>query len=117
MKSIQNMNSIRNRPTGPATCVLVAIFSLLASATNVFAQQPGTSPVKIFIMVGQSNMQGKGQIAGVSTPGTLDYTVANDPEGKYQFLKSGGSYVVRDDVWIRDEDANAGGLEPGYGAN
>ena len=36
--------------------------------------------------------------------GTIDYIVANDPEGEDQFLKSGGNYVVRDDVWIRDQD-------------
>ena len=85
--------------------------ALLALATTLQAQQP----VKIFILAGQSNMLGKGTVAGVTTPGTLDYIVANDPDGKYQFLKSGGSYVVRDDVWIRDQDPVWGGLTTGFG--
>ena len=74
----------------------------IATALPAAAQTiTGTSPVKIFILAGESNMHGKGRVSSAGTHGTLDYIVANDPEGKYQFLKSGGSYVVRDDVGIR----------------
>ncbi|GAA5478291.1 hypothetical protein Hhel01_01789 [Haloferula helveola] len=83
--------------------------------SSASAQQAGASPVRIFIMAGQSNMLGKGKVTGVTTPGTLDYTVANDPDGRYQFLQSGGSWVVRDDVWIRDQDPVTGGLTVGFG--
>ncbi len=79
------------------------------------AQQAGADPVKIFIMIGQSNMLGKGPIVGETTPGTLEYIVANDPGGDYQFLKSGEDWAVRDDVWIRDQDPQSGGLTVGYG--
>ena len=72
------------------------------------------APVKIFIMAGQSNMLGKGTISPVTTPGTLDYIVANDPAGKYQFLKSGANYVVRDDA-ESGPDPVPGGLTVGYG--
>ena len=88
---------------------------LLALAGIAHSQQSGTSPVKIFIMIGQSNMLGKGKIDPVETQGTLEYIVANDPGGDYQFLKNGGDWVVRDDVWIRDQDPVAGGLTVGYG--
>jgi autotransporter-associated beta strand protein len=94
---------------------LLAGILLAASSSVAPAEQAGTSPVKIFIMAGQSNMLGKGTISPATTPGTLDYLVANDPDGRYQFLKSGGSYVVREDVWIRDQDPVAGGLTVGYG--
>ena len=90
---------------------MVAPLLLLASA-GLPAQQPGTSPVKIFILAGQSNMLGQGDISPVTTPGTLEYIVANDPDGDYQFLADGGGgWVVRDDVWIRDQDPpSQGGL-------
>jgi alpha-galactosidase len=93
-------------------CFLLPCLLTCATAS---AQQAGDSPVKIFIMIGQSNMLGKGTIAPVATQGTLEYIVANDPGNHYQFLKSGGNWVVRDDVWIRDQDPVAGGLTVGFG--
>ena len=82
------------------------------------SQQAGSSPVKIIILAGQSNMLGQGDISPVTTPGTLEHTVANDPAGIYQFLKDGGgNWVVRDDVWIRDQNPSQGGLTVGYGAD
>jgi hypothetical protein len=96
------------------TLVRFLLPCLLACST-ASAQQAGDSPVKIFIMIGQSNMLGKGTIAPVTTQGTLEYIVANDPGNHYQFLKNGGNWVVRDDVWIRDQDPVAGGLTVGFG--
>lgn len=95
--------------------LILSLFSF-AALSGLSAQMAGDSPVKIFIMIGQSNMLGKGEIAGATTQGTLEYIVANDPGGDYQFLQDGSSnWVVRDDVWIRDQDPNAGGLTVGYG--
>lgn len=95
---------------------IILSLASLALLPQVSAQQAGTSPVKIFIMIGQSNMLGKGIIDGATTPGTLEYLVANDPGGDYQFLQDGSSnWVVRDDVWIRDQDPVAGGLTVGFG--
>lgn len=100
-----------------AAFLVTAFFVLLPSLTDLHAQQPGTSPVKIFILAGQSNMEGQGEISPVTTPGTLRHTVANDPTGTYQFVVDGvGNWVVRDDVWIRDESPAQGGLTAGYGA-
>ena len=99
----------------PYLPLILSLFSF-APLSGLSAQQTGTSPVKIFIMIGQSNMLGKGPVAGATTPGTLEYIVANDPGGDYQFLQDGSSnWVVRDDVWIRDQDPVAGGLTVGYG--
>ncbi|HKK18936.1 MAG TPA: sialate O-acetylesterase, partial [Opitutales bacterium] len=95
--------------------LLLAVFE---TTVGLSAQQAGDSPVKIFILAGQSNMHGHGEISPVDSPGTLDYIVANDPEGDYQFLVDGaGDWVVRDDVWIRDQGSNLGGLTAGYGRN
>ena len=100
----------------------IAVITLLASATGILAQQPGTSPVKIFVLAGQSNMQGHGEISPASTKGTLRYTVENDPNGNYQFfVDDGGNWVVWDDVWMHYERSATqlltGTLNPGYGAS
>lgn len=102
----------------PSRLVQAALLSLFASITGVHADQPGTSPVKIFILSGQSNMLGQGNMNPVTTQGTLDYVVANDPGGKYQFLKDGGgAWVERDDVWITDQNGKRGGITVGYGSS
>lgn len=93
---------------------------LLATAATALAQtMVGTDPVKIFILAGESNMHGKGTVSPATTQGTLDYIVANDPTGKYQFLKSGGNYVTRTDVGIRglvfSGTPNPGNLTINYG--
>ncbi|MFK7910536.1 MAG: sialate O-acetylesterase [Akkermansiaceae bacterium] len=95
------------------------LLSLFLSSEQLPADQAGDSPVKIFIMVGQSNMLGHGNMAPATTEGTLEYIVvpANDPGGDYQFLVNGAAWAVRDDVWIRDQNGALGGLTAGYGAN
>jgi hypothetical protein len=102
------------------TPLLAALAASLSLAAPLVAQTiTGTNPVKIFILAGESNMNGKGSISPVTTPGTLDYVVANDPTGRYQFLKSGGTYVTRADVGIRGlgPAATPGNLTIGYGSN
>jgi alpha-galactosidase len=98
---------------------------LLALAASLItqslpAQQPGTSPVKVFVMIGQSNTEGHGEISPGTTKGTLEYIVLNDPGSNYQFLvTSGTNWVVRDDVWVHYERLSGGlrtgDLQPGYG--
>lgn len=84
------------------------------------AKDSGTT-VKVYILAGQSNMEGQGEMSPVGTPGTLEYIVANEP-GTYGHYKSGGSWVVRNDVWIWYERGFApsstflsGDLSVGYG--
>ncbi|MFM1561455.1 MAG: sialate O-acetylesterase [Roseibacillus sp.] len=72
------------------------------------------APVKVFLLVGQSNMEGKGN------PAHLD-TYQNDPAIKstYAGLKDGEGWKVRDDVWItypsKNGGARHGALTVGYG--
>jgi len=72
-----------------------------------------TKPVKVFILVGQSNMQGHGFISkGVD--GDLDYAAKEFPN-----LKADGKWVERDDVWYYHKpgrgDLKACNLKPGLG--
>jgi hypothetical protein len=68
-----------------------ASLSMLVMATPGYADDP----VKVYILMGQSNMVGAGKITG-GTDGYLDYAVYN--KGKYQYLDNGGSWAERNDV-------------------
>lgn len=83
------------------------------------ATLPATgAPTRIFILAGQSNMLGQGNMIPVTTQGTLEYIVANDPGTNYQFLVDGtGAWVEREDVWIKDQYGSYGGLTSGYGSD
>ena len=91
----------------------VRLISLLALAliTTIeatWAEQAGKSPVKVFILAGQSNMQGKGSIKH------LDRLVTENPT-EYGHLKKNGQWIKRDDVWIKYWDKK-GALTVGYGS-
>lgn len=71
-------------------------------------QQAGKSPVKVFILAGQSNMEGQSVVDLTGKDynegrGTLA-TLINDPVkgAMFKHLKSAdGKWAVRDDVWVR----------------
>ncbi|MGB1131128.1 MAG: sialate O-acetylesterase, partial [Haloferula sp.] len=79
----------------------------------------GPASLKVFILAGQSNMEGHGEMNPVGTQGTLDYLVANDP-GNYGHLKDGSNWSSRDDVWMWYKRGGStlltGDLTAGYGA-
>jgi len=85
--------------------IVALLFSSIASAED---------KVKVFFLVGQSNMEGKGN------PVHLD-TYKSDPLIKptYAGLKDGDKWRVRDDVWItypsKAKGAKHGPLTVGYG--
>jgi alpha-galactosidase len=87
--------------------VLIGL-SLATLASTSRADQPGKSPVKVFILVGQSNMQGKGKIVH------LDQLVREKAD-EYGHLKKDGQWVEREDVWIKYWDKK-GKLTVGYGS-
>ena len=93
------------------------IFAFLAPLlVALFAPHPAAAQeaVKVFFLVGQSNMEGKGN------PVHLD-TYRDDPLIKptYATLKDGDGWQVRDDVWItypsKAGGAKHGPLTVGYG--
>ena len=89
-------------------CLLVVILAT-AAQSRLLAE-----PVKVFFLVGQSNMEGKGN------PIHLD-TYKDDALIKptYAGLKDGDGWRVRDDVWItypsKAQGAKHGALTVGYG--
>lgn len=98
---------------------LIAGLGLALAALNAVAQQ-GSSPLKVFILAGQSNMEGQGEMNPVETQGTLEYLVANNP-ATYGHLKDGADWVTRDDVWISYRRGGTtllnGDLSAGYGVS
>lgn len=79
-------------------------------------------PVKVFVLAGQSNMEGHGIIKADPKrnegKGSLEYVV-KQPETaeKYKhLLGKDGKWAVRDDVWIHYLDRK-GNLSAGFGAN
>jgi hypothetical protein len=90
--------------TGLAAIALLALSQATAAAESV------KGPVKVFILAGQSNMEGKGAMrlaeAQSEAPETRDF---------YAHLKKDGKWVVRDDVWINFLDRR-GSLTVGFGS-
>lgn len=94
--------------------ILIAILLF----TAVTLKSP--APLKVFILAGQSNMVGHGEVEK-GDRGNLNYLVGNDKKGAYQHLvNEKGDWEVRDDVFIyfnHQEKIQTGGLTVGYGAN
>jgi hypothetical protein len=78
------------------------IFSIVANETK---------PLKVFILAGQSNMEGKGKIDPL-----LNHQI-HAPETKafFQHFHKDGKYIERDDVWI-NYLKRRGKLTVGYGS-
>lgn len=98
------------KPKHFLSCVLL---SILLSA-NGLAGSADEKVLHVFLLVGQSNMEGKGN------PVHLD-TYKADPaiSPTYASLKDGDGWAVRDDVWItypsKARGAKHGKLSVGYG--
>jgi hypothetical protein len=103
---------MRNRFVQTATLLLACATVLCASVAG--AAEPPEGNVKVFILTGQSNMEGKGRALHLDT-------YKDDPLIKptYATLKKDGEWVVRDDVWItyptKSGGAQHGALTVGYG--
>lgn len=94
---------------------------LLIALSAIASAQAGTKPVRVFILAGQSNMEGHGFVAADPKrnggKGSLEY-VAKDPTTAERFaplMDAGGKWHTRDDVWISYLDRK-GPLTVGYGA-
>ena len=91
-----------------ATLPLLLLIALAGQASS------DDAAIQVFVLVGQSNMEGKGN------PIHLD-TYCEDPAIKptYAGLKDGDGWQVRDDVWITYPSKNGGAqhgpLTVGYG--
>lgn len=100
---------------------LVLALMLVALAASPSAQA-ATKPVRVFILAGQSNMEGHGVVAADPErnggKGTLEF-LAKAPATAERFaplVDSAGQWRKRDDVWITYLNRN-GPLTVGYGAH
>ncbi len=90
------------------------------AAILMTAPQPQGGSVKVFVLAGQSNMEGHGFIkadpARNGGKGSLEHLVSDSAtQRKYRHLTAkGGGWKVREDVWISYGDRR-GKLRPGYG--
>ena len=98
---------------------LSALIAIWLSPPLASADPP--KPTKVFILAGQSNMEGQGIIAADPKrnggQGSLEYLVQS-PEFAQNFghLKTAdGKWALRNDVWISYLD-RSGPLTVGYGA-
>lgn len=109
-----------------AILVVAIITTFVVSISSVQAAQEGKSPVKVFILAGQSNMQGQG-VVDMDHPkyynggkGNLEYVMKHSPlAAMYKHLKDkDGKWVVRDDVWVSHKTGHGklltGGLTIGF---
>jgi len=84
-----------------ASLILFVIASSLWFLPGSFADE--VQAVKVFILAGQSNMEGK-------APNALLEHQATDPESKDLFahLRKDDKWIVRDDVFVKFLDAKGG---------
>ena len=99
-------------------------FSLALALTNLLsaapAKQAANGKLKVFILAGQSNMVGFGQVKG-DKPGTMETCLKENPDAYGKLVDSKGKPVVRDDVWVvnisNPEKAKQGWLTTGFGGS
>jgi len=105
-----------------AAKILAPIGKAFAEALVGVKPVKADKPVKVFVLAGQSNMEGFGLIKADPKrndgKGSLEYLTADKATAdKYKHLlgKKAGEWAVRDDVWIHYLDRK-GKLTVGYGA-
>jgi len=98
----------RSHARSRARSIVLVFTALFASLTSVHTLEAET--VKVFILAGQSNMEGK-------APNALLDLQATDPKTKDLFahLRKDGQWIVRDDVFIKFLERK-GPLTLGYGS-
>ncbi|MCA9079452.1 MAG: hypothetical protein KDA58_02790 [Planctomycetaceae bacterium] len=89
-------------------------------ATHSGAAEPADKPLKVFILAGQSNMEGAGVIKADPSrnggQGSLEFLAKSQPDAPYAKLRDAdGNWREREDVWIHYLDRK-GHLRPGFGA-
>jgi hypothetical protein len=88
---------------------LFALCTLLVFPASMWAADP-PGPVKVFILAGQSNMEGKAKVSlmdyQAEQPGTRDF---------FKHLRKNDKWIERDNVWIKFLDRK-GKLTVGYGS-
>ena len=104
------------------TALFVLMMVIIACSTATVKPLktcPANGKLKIFILSGQSNMVGFGQLAG--SPGTMETYLKSNTKDYGHLIDKEGKHVVRDDVWIVNlsykDKQQQGWLTTGYGAS
>lgn len=93
-------------------CRVTGFWAVFVLAAALLARESARAaePVKVFILAGQSNMEGKAQVAllerQINAPATRE---------RFAHLHREGEWVERDDVWIKFLDRK-GKLTVGFGS-
>lgn len=91
---------------------LLAALAALDFAGHCVAGQPKKGPVKVFIMAGQSNMDGQADVR------TIDFLGEDKDPARAALIKTfkpdGKNFVTRDDVWVATGSVYDK-LQTGYG--
>lgn len=105
--------------TRPNPLILLTLVTLLLGVAAGAKPLPANGKLKVFILSGQSNMVGFGQVTG--SPGTMESYLKHKPEEYGHLVGKDGKRVVRDDVWIVNlssaDKMQQGWLTTGYGAS
>ena len=103
---------MRKRSTNMRNIFVLAALVMIGVSTQTSADQPPKSPVKVFILAGQSNMEGK------ALASTLEAVIADSKtHDEFKHLKTDGKWTVRQDVWVTFLDKSIRGTSdiPLYG--
>jgi alpha-galactosidase len=91
-----------------AICLTWIVCELLPASIVVADDRP--KPVKVFVLAGQSNMEGKAKVS------LLDYQAKqSETSDLFKHWRSSDKWIERDDVWIKFLDRK-GKLTVGYGS-
>jgi len=97
--------------------ITISFTILLFFTSNLNAQN-----IKVFILAGQSNMQGHGNVGPENISGTLSHFISSSASSDFAYIRNNdGSWATRDDVWVRYDHENgellADELNIGFGGD
>lgn len=91
--------------------ILSLALAVVLTASSCLAEDK--QPLKVFLLVGQSNMEGKGQSGHINALLANPDTPAEERAKFEGLIDENGEHVVRDDVWIWYL-GQTGNLQPGF---
>jgi alpha-galactosidase len=96
---------------------LLGFIGLLSPATGFAGEIDASKPIKVFVLAGQSNMQGHGRIE-MGKEGDLPHAAK---QKQFAYLVDGEKWAERKDVWYFHKsgkgEVTKSNLKPGLGAN
>ena len=84
--------------------LVLSVLTLSAVIPAAPARADNQGKLKVFVLIGQSNMVGYGSLHARNKTsgdvGTMDFYVKNNPQAYRHLVSDDGSHAVRDDVWV-----------------